>query len=145
MVSEELQNFREAMEVQFRYQLYNSITFPFLQSLGMQHIMQGFGNEDVGFIGVLHLWWVNEDNGIVYDDPRPSPLKIISVWKSRWLNSPAEAIEVSQKISETKLYDEGKLVEVAHNFVKTLMEKDMQKHIMKEIKEEDKEKKIILN
>jgi hypothetical protein len=142
MEPEELQNFRQAMEVQFRHQLYNSITFPFLRSLGILHIMQGFGNEEVGFIGVLHLWWVNEDNGIIYDNPRPSPVKIIGMWKSNWLDDPAEAIEVAHKINEIKPYDEGKLIEAQQNFLKAQMEKDIQKNIMPE---EDKEKEIILN
>ena len=56
-------------EVQFRYKLYNDIKFPYLQSLVSRHFTI-FWNEEVGFIGVLHLKWFNEDNNIVYDNPK---------------------------------------------------------------------------
>ena len=46
---------RQAMEVQFRHQLYKKPEFTFLPSIGIIYIFQGFGNEEVGFIGFLHL------------------------------------------------------------------------------------------
>ena len=54
---------RQGIEIQFRHNLYKDIKFPFLQSIGIKHLLQGFQNEEVGFGGVLHMWWVNEDNG----------------------------------------------------------------------------------
>ena len=86
---------RHAMEVQFRYKFYNDVQFPYLQSLGIRNVLQGFGNEDVGFIGILHLWWVNEDNGIVYDNPRKSSVPIKGVWKSEWLDHPHDALAIA--------------------------------------------------
>ena len=79
---------QQAMEIQFRHKLYCDIKFPYLQSLGIKDIVQGFGNEEIGFIGVLHLRWVNEDNNIVYDNSKEWPVKVKGVWKSTWYNTP---------------------------------------------------------
>ena len=108
---------RHAMEVQFRYKFYQDIQFPYLQSLGIKNVLQGFGNEEVGFIGILHLWWVNEDNNIVYEKPRETPVQIKGMWKSEWLNDPKEAIALAQKIEDEKCYDESKLVEIGQKFI----------------------------
>mgnify|MGYP006265749675 CR=1 FL=1 len=56
MTEKERKLWQQAIEVQFRYKLYNDIKFPYLQSLGCQDILQSFGNEEVGFIGVLLLF-----------------------------------------------------------------------------------------
>ena len=143
---------RNAMEVQFRYKFYSDIQFPYLQSLGIRDVLQGFGNEDVGFIGILHLWWVNEDNNIVYDNPKQCPVQIKGIWKSEWLNHPQEAIAVAQKIQDEKPYNETKLVEIQQNHMKLIAEKQAQKEIMRQIQEkqeqewsEEQEKPILLN
>ena len=143
---------RHAMEVQFRHKFYQDVQFPYLQSLGIKHVLQGFGNEDVGFIGILHLWWVNEDNNIVYDNPRQCPVQIKGIWKSEWLNHPQEAIAVAQKIQDEKPYNETKLVEIQQNHMKLIAEKQAQKEIMRQIQEkqeqewsEEQEKPILLN
>ncbi len=147
---------RHAMETQFRYRLYNDTQFPYLQSLGIRNILQGFGNEDVGFIGILHLWWVNEDNNIVYDNPRKCPVQIKGIWKSEWLNDPKEAIALAQKLEDEKLYDESKLVQIQQNHMKQIIEKRAQKEVMRQIQEtqeierpteedvEEEAKKVIL-
>ena len=147
---------RHAMEVQFRYKFYNDVQFPYLQSLGIRNVLQGFGNEDVGFIGILHLWWVNEDNGIVYDNPRKSPVPIKGVWKSEWLNHPQEAIALAQKIQDKKPYDEDKLVQIHQNHIRQMTEKRAEQEIIKQIREkqefespaeedvEEEAKKVIL-
>ena len=130
---------RHAMEVQFRYKFYQDIQFPYLQSLGIKHVLQGFGNEDVGFIGILHLWWVNEDNNIVYDNPRQCPVQIKGIWKSEWLNHPQEAIAVAQKIQDEKPFNENKLIEIHQNHMKLIAEKQAQKEIMRQIQEKQEE------
>ena len=51
---------RYAMNTQFRYKLYRDPVFPFLPALGVDHIIQGFeAKEELGFVGVLHLWYEN--------------------------------------------------------------------------------------
>ena len=46
---------QHAMEIQFRHKLYCDIKFPYLQSLGIKDIVQGFGNEEIGFIGFIFI------------------------------------------------------------------------------------------
>ena len=147
---------RHAMEVQFRYKFYQDVQFPYLQSLGIRNVLQGFGNEDVGFIGVLHLWWVNEDNGIVYDNPRKCPVQIKGVWKSEWLNYPQDALALAKKIQDKKLYDEDKLVQIHQNHIRQMTEKRAEEEIIRQIREkqgiespsdedvEEEAKKVIL-
>ena len=133
---------RHAMEVQFRYKLYNDIQFPYLQSLGIKNILQAFGNDEIGFIGILHLWWVNEDNNIVYDKPRETPVQIKGIWKSEWLNDPKEAIALAQKLEDEKPYDENKLVQIQQNYVKQLIEKRAEKEIIRQIHEKQQEEQF---
>ena len=87
------------MEVQFRYKLYNDVKFPYLQSLGCRDILQPFGNEEVGFIGVLHLKWFNEDNNIVYDNPKEWPVTVKGIWKAYWYNTPEMGHKIAEEIS----------------------------------------------
>ena len=147
---------RHAMEVQFRYKFYNDVQFPYLQSLGIRNVLQGFGNEDVGFIGILHLWWVNEDSGIVYDNPKKGPVAIKGIWKSEWLNHPQDAIALAQKIQDKKPYDEDKLVQAHQNHIRQMTEKRAEQEIINQIREkqefespaeedvEEEAKKVIL-
>ena len=80
MTEKERDMFRYAMETQFRYKFYQDVQFPYLQSLGVDHVFQGFGNAEHGFIGMIHLWWVNEDSGITYDHPKKGPVAIKGIW-----------------------------------------------------------------
>ena len=58
---------RYAMNTQFRYKLYRDPIFPFLPSLGIDHIIQGFeAKEELGFVGVLHLWYENNSGELSY-------------------------------------------------------------------------------
>ena len=151
-----LSDLRHAMEVQFRYKFYKDVQFPYLHSLGIRNVLQGFGNEDVGFIGILHLWWVNEDSGIVYDNPKKGPVAIKGIWKSEWLNHPQEAIALAQKIQDKKPYDEEKLVQTHQNHIRQMTEKRAEQEIIKQIREkqeleapheedvEEEAKKVIL-
>ena len=156
MTKTERDMFRYAMETQFRYKFYQDVQFPYLQSLGIDHVFQGFGNEEHGFIGMLHLWWVNEDNGIVYDNPKKGPVEIKGIWKSEWFNTPAEGITVAQKVEKERIYDEQKLVILMHNYVKQKEQERAQKEAVRLLRErqeierpvdedvEEEAKKVIL-
>ena len=52
---------------------------------------------------MLHLWWVNEDSGIVYDNPRKGQVLIKGMWKSEWFDSAAAGIAAAQKITKEKI------------------------------------------
>ena len=141
---------RQGIEIQFRHNLYKDIKFPFLQSIGIKHLLQGFQNEEVGFVGVLHMWWVNEDNGIDYLDPKKSAIKIKGIWKSEWLNTNQEAIEIIQKIQNDSVIDTNKLIEVFNNDMKKRVNNKVQKEIEEQLKtklemEKEEEKKILWN
>ena len=131
-----LSDLRHAMEVQFRYKFYKDVQFPYLHSLGIRNVLQGFGNEDVGFIGILHLWWVNEDSGIVYDNPKKGPVAIKGIWKSEWLNHPQDAIALAQKIQDKKPYDEEKLVSISHNYILQKEQEKAQKEAVRLLREQ---------
>ena len=130
-----LSDLRHAMEVQFRYKFYKDVQFPYLHSLGIRNVLQGFGNEDVGFIGILHLWWVNEDSGIVYDNPKKWPVAIKGIWKSEWLNHPQDAIALAQKIQDKKPYDQDKMMQVQQNYIIQKTEERAQKEAVRLLQE----------
>ena len=112
MVDKERKLLQQAMEIQFRHKLYCDIKFPYLQSLGIKDIVQGFGNEEIGFIGVLHLRWVNEDNNIVYDNPKEWPVKVKGVWKSTWYNTPEIGKKIAEEIESKSIIDIEKVMEI---------------------------------
>ena len=136
MTLEELNTIRYAMEVQFRHKFYQDIQFPYYHSLGIKNIFQSFASEDTGFIGMLHLWWVNEDSGIVYDNPRKGQVVIKGIWKSEWFDSAAAGIAAAQKITKEKMYDEEKLVSIAHNYIIQKTEEKVKKEIERLLREQ---------
>ena len=127
MTEKERDMFRYAMETQFRYKFYKDIQFPYLQSLGIDHVFQGFGNEELGFIGMLLLWWVNEDSGIVYDNPKKGPVAIKGIWRSEWFDTPEQGVLAARQIEKERIYDEQKLVSVMHNHIKRITEEMTQR------------------
>ena len=156
MTETERDMFRYAMETQFRYKFYQDVQFPYLQSLGINHVFQGFTNEEHGFIGMLHLWWVNEDSGITYDHPKKGPVAIKGIWKSEWFNTPADGITAAQKVEKERIYNEQKMVILMHNYVKQKVEQKAQKEAVRLLRErkeiesmieeevEEEAKKVIL-
>ncbi len=127
MTEKERDMFRYAMETQFRYKFYQDVQFPYLQSLGVDHVFQGFGNAEHGFIGMIHLWWVNEDSGIVYDHPKKGPVEIKGIWKSEWFDTPEQGVLAAQKVENERIYDEQKLVFLTQNYVRQDTEKRARK------------------
>ena len=136
MTQEELNTIRYAMEVQFRHKFYQDIQFPYYHSLGIKNIFQSFASEETGFIGMLHLWWVNEDSGIVYENPRKGQVLIKGMWKSEWFDSAAAGIAAAQKITKEKMYDEEKLVSIAHNYIIQKTKEKVKKEIERLLREQ---------
>tara|TARA_Y100000310_G_C20316593_1_gene638719 strand:+ start:220 stop:678 length:459 start_codon:yes stop_codon:yes gene_type:complete len=135
---------RIAMETQFRYKFYNSTEFPFLQSIGVRHIIQGFEAPDgLGLIGILHLWWSPDESEIIYDWPRKfSP---IGTWNGEWLDRPEEAFQLAKQIQESRPYDENKLIQVAIEYVQKAADKHVKKLVKDHLEKEDEEKPKLLN
>ena len=156
MTEKERDMFRYAMETQFRYKFYQDVQFPYLQSLGIDHVFQGFGNEEHGFIGMIHLWWVNEDSGIVYDHPKKGPVAIKGIWKSEWFDTPEQGVLAAQKVEKERIYDEQKLVYLMQNYLQQKEQQRAQKEAVRLLRErqeierpaeedvEEEAKKVIL-
>ena len=127
---------RIAMETQFRYKFYNTTEFPFLQSIGVNHIIQGFvAPAELGFIGILHLWWSPEESEIVYDVPRKfSP---IGTWNGEWLDRPEEAIQLAMQIQKSRPYDENKLIHVAIEYAQKAADKHVKKLVKDHLEKEE--------
>ena len=139
---------RTALEMQFRYRFYQDTVFPFYQSMGIKDVFQGFGNEEDGFIGMLHLWWVPEESNIHYDNPKKFPVKIIGVWKGEWFDTAQEGMAVAQKIEDdrNKVYDTNKMIDAHRAYLKSVMDKQMRQQIREKEEENlESEKKILWN
>jgi len=133
----QLQELRKGMEIQFRYKFYKEAQFPFLQSLGIKHILQAFdAGDDIGFIGMLHLWWVSDPTGTV-----------TGIWESEWFNTPQEGVALAQKIDQDlrKIYNIEKLEQTQMQYIHSMAEKEMMKQLQDKIrKEEEEESKTVL-
>jgi hypothetical protein len=114
---------RYAMETQFRYKFYKSPEFPFLPSMGIRHVFQGFEakEEELGFIGMLHLWWTNEDDGIKYDNPK---YFVKGIWHGEWFDRPEDGILKALQVQKEKFWDENKLLQIHHKFLNELRRKE---------------------
>ena len=126
---------RYAMETQFRYKFYRSTEFPFLPSMGIRHIFQGFEakEEELGFIGMLHLWWTNEDDGIKYDNPK---YFVKGIWHGEWFDSPEDGIKRAIQVQEEiTFWDQNKLLQVHHEYLNELRKKEAENKFMEETEE----------
>ena len=92
---------REAMNIQFRYKLYKSPEFPFLPSMGINHIIQGFEDkEQKHFVGVLHLWYDNESGELSYHTKDKQ--FVAGHWKHEWYDQPIDAYHLARYIQYSK-------------------------------------------
>ena len=125
---------RHAMNIQFRYKLYRDTVFPFLPSLGVNHIIQSFeSKEDDEFIGVLHLWYTNDTSEPSYQTKDQH--FVSGYWKHEWLDDPEEAVYLAMRIQQDRPYNENKLIHIAMEHAR----KAAQKHAKKIIEEESEE------
>ena len=115
---------RQAMEVQFRHQLYSKPEFTFLPSLGIRDIFQGFGNEEVGYIGFLHLKYFRKKEGE-------------QEWAAIWYDTHEEGLEAQRQWFEDVPYNRGKMMH--------LVMQHIQNQANKVEIEESEEERIILN
>lgn len=90
---------RKTLEMQFRYQFYQDLKFPFLQSMGCKHVFQAFSSEETGDLGILHLYWTPVGNGIEYEGT-PSYPEIKGMWKAEWYDEESKVIELVSKLFE---------------------------------------------
>jgi hypothetical protein len=115
---------RQAMEVQFRHQLYLKPEFTFLPSLGIRDIFQAFGNDEVGFIGFLHLKYFRLEEGE-------------KEWVTIWYDTHQEGVEAQRQWFEDVPYNRGKMMHLVMQHIRDQAERI-------EITEPEEER-IILN
>ena len=126
---------REAMNIQFRYKLYRSPEFPFLASMGINHIIQGFeAPDEKEFVGILHLWYENNSGELSYQTKDKH--FVAGDWKHEWYDHPEDAVELAMYISKAKPYDENKLVQIHMNYTKEIADRVSEKARMKILEEE---------
>ena len=135
---------RYAMNTQFRYKLYRDPTFPFLHSMGIRHIIQGFeAKEELGFVGVLHLWYENNSGELSYQTKDRH--FVAGDWKHEWLDKPEDAIELAIQIQKDKPYDENKLIQVAIEYARKAADKHVKKLVEDHLENEEEEIPKLLN
>ena len=134
MDSKQREGLRYAMNTQFRYKFYNQTEFPFLPSMGIRHIFQSFeAPQELGYIGMLHLWWTMEDNGIVYDNPRNF---VKGTWHGEWFDSREDGIKRAIQVQkENTLWDTNKLLEAHLEFHNELRKREAEKKFIEETEE----------
>ncbi len=123
MDSEKRELLRQAMEVQFRHQFYSKPEFTFLPSLGIRDIFQGFGNEEIGYIGFLHLKYFRKKAGE-------------QEWAAIWYDTHEEGIEAQRHWFEDVPYNRGKMMHLVMQHIQNQANK---------VEIEEEEEKIILN
>ena len=97
IAEEQLEKIRFTIEVQFREQLVRRAEFPFLQSMGLKDIFQGFTNPDGTYLGMLHLVWSSG-----------------TTWRSSWIDTHEEGEDLIRKIYREKPEDTEKLISIHH-------------------------------
>ena len=133
---------RYAMNTQFRYKLYRDPTFPFLHSMGIRHIIQGFeAKEELGFVGVLHLWYENNSGELSYHTKDKH--FVAGDWKHEWLDKPEDAIELAIQIQKNKPYNENKLIQVAIEYARKAADKHVKKLVEDHLEKEEEPPKLL--
>ena len=137
---------RKGLEQQFRYKLYKDPKFPFLHSMGIRHMFQGFDAQEDGYIGTLHLWWSNESGEPSYHTNNKQFLS--GYWKSEWIDDATEAIELAIECERKNNPYAEQLIKA---FVKEqarqseILAKDMlDKKFKKDMKKIEEESKTVL-
>ena len=123
---------RTAMDVQFRYMFYKRPEFPFLPSIGVKDIFQAFGNEEVGFIGFLHLKHTHRGIGE-------------KEWDSVWYDTAEEGAEAQERWFEDAPYDRHKLLQIHVEHLRVQARKERKRKEKKELEEFIEDENILLN
>jgi hypothetical protein len=99
MTTQEIEQIRFSLEVQFREQLIRRPEFPFLQSIGTKDIFQPFAHHTKGtFFGTLHLVWVSG-----------------KTWKREtWFDTQEECEDFIRELHRNKPFSTEKLLLIHH-------------------------------
>ena len=142
-----IQEIRKGVEQQFRNKLYQDPKFPFLQTMGIKDIFQGFQCEEFGYVGTLHLWYTNESGELSYQTKEKQFLS--GYWKSEWISDAREALDMAIEVERSKPYSE-KLEQIHLKYTTDLSEKLarklLEKRYQRDMKREtEKSEKVLWN
>ena len=129
---------RDGIQKQFMAKLVKSPEFPYLQSMGVDHLFQAFEAEDeheIGFIGILHIWYHDK------------------VWETEWIDKAEDGMALVQFLQKVKPYDEMKLMGVAMERIYKYAKKERMRAMRGQIdrydeeqsKDDDEDEDITLN
>ena len=107
ITEEALDHIRFFLEVQYREKLVHKPEFPFLQSIGMKDIFQGFKHPSGKYLGMLHLKWSSGKTWL----------------REGWFDSKEEAEDFIKKLYEEKPVDTKKLYQIHYEYQKKVEEK----------------------
>jgi hypothetical protein len=107
ITEEALDHIRFFLEVQYREKLVHKPEFPFLQSIGMKDIFQGFKHPSGKYLGMLHLKWSSGKTWL----------------REGWFDSKEEAEDFIRKLYEEKPVDTEKLYQIHYEYQKKVEEK----------------------
>ena len=107
ITEEALDHIRFFLEVQYREKLVHKPEFPFLQSIGMKDIFQGFKHPSGKYLGMLHLKWSSGKTWL----------------REGWFDSKEEAEDFIRKLYEEKPVDTEKLYQIHYEYKKKVEEK----------------------
>ena len=120
IAEEQLEKIRFTIEVRFREQLVRRAEFPFLQSMGLKDIFQGFTNPDGTYLGMLHLVWSSG-----------------TTWRSSWIDTHEEGEDLIRKIYREKPEDTEKLISIHHLIEIQRQQRVNVEHEMEQLLEND--------
>ena len=107
ITEEELDHIRFSLEVQYRETLVRKPEFPFLQSIGMKDIFQGFKHPSGKYLGMIHLKWSSEKTWL----------------RKNWFDTKEDAEDFIRKLYEEKPVDTEKLYQIHYEYQKKVEEK----------------------
>ena len=143
-----LQEIRKGVELQFRYKFYQDSKYPFLPAMGIKHIFQGFDAHDDGYIGTLHLWYVNDSGEPSY---HTKDKKFVSgIWKGEWIDNAIDAVERAMELENESYSYTEQLTHIHLNNMKAYSDKLARELIDKKVKKqmdelEEESEDILLN
>lgn len=107
ITEEALDHIRFFLEVQYREKLVHKPEFPFLQSIGMKDIFQGFKHPSGKYLGMLHLKWSSGKTWL----------------REGWFDTKEDAEDFIRKLYEEKPVDTEKLYQIHYEYQKKVEEK----------------------
>ena len=107
ITEEVLDHIRFSLEVQDREKLVHKPEFPFLQSIGMKDIFQGFKHPSGKYLGMLHLKWSSGKTWL----------------REGWFDTKEDAEDFIRKLYEEKPVDTEKLYQIHYEYQKKVEEK----------------------